>query len=90
MGRGKVEHETKREKSDFRLGRTQEERESKVLPPSRRHREYVQDKRKRKPHKKEKEERASKREPLREKEDNQERAVRGEENKKERAKCCRL
>ena len=45
MGRGKVERETKREKSDFRLGRTQEERESKVLPPSRRHREYVQDKR---------------------------------------------
>ena len=40
--------------------------------------------------KKEKEERAAKREPLREKEDSQERVVRGEENKKERAKCCRL
>ena len=33
MGRGKVEHETKREKSDFRLGGTQEERESKVQLP---------------------------------------------------------
>ena len=41
-------------------------------------------------HKKEKEERAAKRELLREKEDNQERAVRGEENRKESAKCCRL
>ena len=30
------------------------------------------------------------REPLREKEDNQERAVRGEENKMNRVKCCCL
>ena len=36
MGKGKIEHETKREKIDFRLGGTQEEGESKVLPPSRR------------------------------------------------------
>ena len=33
MGRGKVEHETKREKNDFRLGGTQEETESKVQLP---------------------------------------------------------
>ena len=35
-------------------------------------------------------ERAAKMEPLREKEDNQERVVHGEENKNERAKCCRI
>ena len=32
MGKGKIERETKREKMDFRLGGTQEEGESKVLP----------------------------------------------------------
>ena len=41
MGKGKIERKTKREKKDFRLGGTQEERESKVLLPSRRHREYI-------------------------------------------------
>ena len=41
MGRGKIEYETKREKMDFCLGGTQEEGESKVLPPSRRHKERV-------------------------------------------------
>jgi len=50
----------------------------------------VQEQRKRNPHKKEKEERATKSEPLREKEDSQERAMRGKENKKEKAKCCCL
>ena len=35
-------------------------------------------------------ERAAKMEPLREKEDNQERIVCREENRNERAKCCRL
>ena len=32
MGRGKIKRETKREKTDFRLGGIQEEGESKVLP----------------------------------------------------------
>ena len=36
MGRRKIERETKREINDFHLGGTQEEGESKVLPPSRR------------------------------------------------------
>ena len=90
MGRGKIKCEIKREKRDFHLGGTQEEGESKVLPPLRRHREYVQEQIKRKPHKKEKKKRADKRELLREKKDSQERAVCGEENKKERVKCCRL
>ena len=36
MGRGKIKHETKREKMDFWLGGTQEKWESKVLPPLRR------------------------------------------------------
>ena len=39
MGRGKIECETKRDKEDFRLGGTQEEADSKVLPPLRRHKE---------------------------------------------------
>ena len=64
MGKGNIQRKTKREKRDFRLGGTQEERESKVLLPSRRHREYVQEQRKRKPHKKEKEERVAKKELL--------------------------
>ena len=37
MGRGKIERETR----DFRLGGMQEEGESKVLPPSRRHKESM-------------------------------------------------
>ena len=41
MGRGKIKRETKREKMDFHLGGTQEERESKVLPPLRRHKESM-------------------------------------------------
>ena len=41
MGRWKIECETKREKMDFRLGGMQEEGESKVLPPSRRHKESM-------------------------------------------------
>ena len=36
MGKGKIERETKREKVDFCLGGTQEDGESKILPPSRR------------------------------------------------------
>ena len=36
MGRGKIERETKREKVDFFVGGTQEEGESKILPPLRR------------------------------------------------------
>ena len=90
MGRGKIKREIKREKRDFHLGGMQEEGESMILPPLRRHKEYVQEQIKRKPHKKEKEKRADKRELLREKKDSQERAVCGEENKKERVKCCRL
>ena len=41
MGREKIERETKREKRDYRLGGTQEEGESKVLSPSRRHKESM-------------------------------------------------
>ena len=41
MKRGKIEHETKREKMDFRLEGTQEEGESKVLLLSRRHKESM-------------------------------------------------
>ena len=41
MRRGKIEHKTKREKMDFLLGGTQEEGESKVLLPSRRHKESM-------------------------------------------------
>ena len=41
MGRGKIKRETKREKMDFHLGGTQEEGESKVLPPLRRHKESM-------------------------------------------------
>ena len=41
MRRGKIEHKTKREKIDFLLGGTQEEGESKVLLPSRRHKESM-------------------------------------------------
>ena len=32
MGKGKIKHETKREKMDSHRGGTQEEKESKVLP----------------------------------------------------------
>ena len=41
MGKGKIERETKREKRDFCLRGTQEERESNVLLPSRRHKESM-------------------------------------------------
>ena len=41
MGRGKIERETKREKMNFLLGGTQEEVESKVLLPSRRHKKSL-------------------------------------------------
>ena len=41
MGRGKIECETKREKNDFCLGGMQEEGESKVLSPLRRHKESM-------------------------------------------------
>ena len=41
MGRGKIVRETKREKMDFRLGGMQEQGESKVLLPSRRHKESM-------------------------------------------------
>ena len=50
----------------------------------------MQGQRKRKSYKKEKEDIAAKMGQLREKEDNQERVVHGEENKNERAKCCRI
>ena len=90
MGRGKIERETKREKG-FSLGRNARGRSVQGTTAfEKTQREYVQEQRKRKPHKKEKEEKAANREPLKEKEDNQERAMRGEENKKERVKCCRL
>ena len=49
-------------KRDFHLRGTQEEGESKGLPPSKRHKESAQEQRKRKPH--EKKERATKSEPL--------------------------
>ena len=39
--RGKIERETKKEKMDFHLGGTQEDREYKVLMPSRRHKESM-------------------------------------------------
>ena len=41
MKRGQIEHETKREKRDFCLEGTQEEGESKVLLPLRRHKESM-------------------------------------------------
>ena len=41
MERGKIEHETKREKNVFCLRGMQEEGESKVLSPSRRHKESM-------------------------------------------------
>ena len=41
MGRGKIKHETMREKMDFRLGGMQEERESKLLLPLRRYKESM-------------------------------------------------
>ena len=41
IGRGKIEHETKREKNYFHLGGTQEKRESKVLPPLRRYKKSL-------------------------------------------------
>ena len=67
----------------------QEEGESKVLPPSKRHKESICKSKERGSRTKKKRERAAKREPLREKEDNQERDVHGEEKKK-RVKCCHL
>ena len=87
MGRQKIKHETKREKKDFCLWEMQEEGETweqqqevcRIL--KREQQQGLLQKRK---------ERAAKMEPLREKEDNQERVVCGEENRKERAKCCRL
>ena len=75
MGRQKIKHETKREKKDFCLWEMQEEGETWEQQQG------LLQKRK---------ERAAKMEPLREKEDNQERAVRGEENKMNRVKCCCL
>ena len=91
MGRGKIERETKREKNDFCLGGMQEEGESKVLPSSRRHKESMCKSKERgrctRKKKKREQPRGSR---LEKKEDSHERAVRGEENKKERAKCCRL
>ena len=41
IGRGKIEHETKREKNYFHLGGTQEKGESKVLPPLRRYKKSL-------------------------------------------------
>ena len=75
-------------KRDFHLGGTQKEGESKVLPPSKRHKESMCKSKERGSCTRKK--RETNKEPLKEKEDSQERAVRGEENKKERAKCCRL
>ena len=78
IGRGKIEHETKREKNYFHLGGMQEKRESKVLPPLRRYKKSLCKSKGRG----DKREREREREPLREKKDNQERAMRGEENKR--------
>ena len=76
---------------DFRLGGMQEEGESKVMLPSRRHKESMCKSKKRasctRKKKKKEQPRGS---HLEKKEDSHEGAVRGEENKKERAKCCRL
>ena len=74
IGRGKIEHETKREKNYFHLGGTQEKGESKVLPPLRRYKKSLCKSKER--------EREREREPLREKKDSLERAVCGEENKR--------
>ena len=41
IGRGKIEHETKREKNYFHLGGTQEKGESKILPPLRRYKKNL-------------------------------------------------
>ena len=41
IGRGKIEHETKREKNYFHLGGTQEKGENKVLPPLRRYKKSL-------------------------------------------------
>ena len=59
IGRGKIEHETKREKNYFHLGGTQEKGESKVLPPLRRYKKSLCKSKER--------EREREREPLREK-----------------------
>ena len=79
IGRGKIEHETKREKNYFHLGGTQEKGESKVLPPLRRYKKSLC---KSKERGRREREREREREPLREKKDSQERAVGGEENKR--------
>ena len=75
-------------KRDFHLGGTQKEGESKVLPPSKRHKESMCRSKERGSCTRKK--RETNREPLKEKEDSQERAVRGEENKKERTKFYHL
>ena len=91
---GERENRAWNEKRDkgFSLGGMQEEGESKVLLPSRRHKESMCKSKERGSYtrKKKKEERVAKRKPFKEKEDIQERAMRGEENKKERVKCYRL
>ena len=65
------------------MGGTQEEANSKVLPPLRRHKESMCKSKERESRTRKKKKIAAKMEQLREKEDNQERVVHGEENKNE-------
>ena len=78
MGKGKIERKTNREKKDFRLGGTQEERESKILVPLRRNKESMCKSKERGSRTRKKKKRVAKKEPLREKVDSQERAMHGE------------
>ena len=75
-------------KRDFHLGGTQKEGESKVLPPSKRHKESMCKSKERGSCTRKK--RETNKEPLKEKEDSQDRVVGGEENKKERTKFYRF
>ena len=76
---------------DFHLGGTQDEGESKVLPPLRRHKECMCKSKERWSRTRKKKKREQPRwSHLEKKEDNQERVVRGEENKKERVKYCHI
>ena len=89
MGRENTKCETKKGKMDFRLGGMQKEGESKVLPPLRRHKDSMCKSKERGSRTRKKKKREQpRRSHLEKKEDNHERAVRGEENKKERAKYC--
>ena len=76
---------------DSHLGGTQDEGESKVLPPSRRHKECMCKSKERGSRTRKKKKREQPRwSHLEKKEDNQERVERGEENKKERVEYCHI